>query len=234
MNTKTQQVSSVQALKVIVENLDSVAQRSLCSSTGFRQCIVCLVSQLFFFPIDMFLCSPSKPCSCRNGCETRNPGFRLFPDSWGTVGSLIMQRHLSLWTSGSHPSKDVCSSRLDSPDTGNPSSLSDFCCDKYLIFNEGACFVCEHKGLRGQNFLIPARDDRITQRGQAFLAYFKNYLVCVVMGKTTSVYFLLVLFGLTFNPQESVSSFTLLRRWCSFCSRLFLEGGRNPGLYWWS
>lgn len=233
MNAKTQQVSSVQALKVIVENLDSVAQRSLCSSIGFRPCVVCLVSWLFF-PISMFLCSPSKPCSFRNGCETWNPGFRLFPDLWGTAGSLSMHRHLSLRTTGSCPSKDICSSRLDSPNTGNPSSLSDFCCDKYFTFNEGTCFVCEHTGLRELNFLIPAHDERTTWREQTFLAYFKNYLVYVVMGKTTSMYFLLVLFGLTFNPQGSVSSFTLLRRWCSFCSRLFWEGGRNPGLYWWS
>lgn len=42
MNAKKQQVSCIQALKIIVENLDSVAQRSLCSSIGFRPCVVCL------------------------------------------------------------------------------------------------------------------------------------------------------------------------------------------------
>lgn len=42
INAKKQQVSSIQALKIIVESVDSVAQR-LRSSVGFRPCVVCLV-----------------------------------------------------------------------------------------------------------------------------------------------------------------------------------------------
>jgi len=72
MNAKQQQVSSIQALQIISENLDSVAQRSLCRSTGFRLCVVCLGILTFFFspPIDIVLSSPSKPCSFINGHET--------------------------------------------------------------------------------------------------------------------------------------------------------------------
>lgn len=33
--------------------------------------------------------------------------------------------------------------------------LSEICCDRYFIFNKGAHFLCEHTGLREQNFLIP-------------------------------------------------------------------------------
>lgn len=49
MNAKKQQVSSIQALKIIVENLDSVAQRSLCSSIGCRPCVTCLGILTFLF-----------------------------------------------------------------------------------------------------------------------------------------------------------------------------------------
>lgn len=42
INAKKQQVCSIQALKIIVETVDSVAQR-LRRSVGFRPCVVCLV-----------------------------------------------------------------------------------------------------------------------------------------------------------------------------------------------
>lgn len=54
MNAEKLQVSSVQALKVIVVNLDSVDQRSLCSSIGFRPCAVCLGILIFFFPPNQY------------------------------------------------------------------------------------------------------------------------------------------------------------------------------------
>lgn len=145
------------------------------------------------------------------------------------VGSLSMWRHLSLWTTGSRPSKEVCSSGLDSPNTGNPSSLSEICCDRCFIFNKGAHFLCEHTGLREQNFLIRPMMTGSRGRERHFWLIFEIYLVCAVMDKPTSRCSLSILFGSTFNPQELVSSFTLLQRWCSFCSHLFLEGGRNPG-----
>lgn len=56
INAKKQQASSIQALKIIVDNVDSIAQR-LCSSVGFRPCVVCLV--LISFSINMVLCNPS-------------------------------------------------------------------------------------------------------------------------------------------------------------------------------
>lgn len=49
MNAKKQQVSSTRALKIIVENLDSVAQASLYSSMSFRPYVVCLGVLTFFF-----------------------------------------------------------------------------------------------------------------------------------------------------------------------------------------
>lgn len=56
INAIKQQVSFIQALNIIIESTDSVAQR-LWRSVGFTPCVVCLV--LIYFLINMVLCNPS-------------------------------------------------------------------------------------------------------------------------------------------------------------------------------
>lgn len=130
---------------------------------------------------------------------------------------------------GSHSTEQVCSGR-DSTSAGNPSFLSgwDLLWQSFLMREH--ILAVSTQGCRSRVFLSLPMMTGSRERDRHFYLIFNNILF-VWWWINPPPGTLSVLFGPTFNPHKSISSFTLLWRWRTFCGHRFWEVGRNPDPY---